>query len=194
MMGFSYVFLVSFWTVLVVEMIGDKTIYTVASLSLRFRARVMFLGMFLAFGGKMFVAVLAGRALIKIPPHWTAVLSTLIFFTSAILIWLKKPKPAPDSGSRELKWSRAMLVPFAALFLNEWCDPGQISAVALTAQFHVPLAIWLGGTLAMMTKGGLAMTLGLKLRDRIPETGLRTLATASCCVLGFISFHNAFLH
>ena len=72
MMGFSYVFLVSFWTVLVVEMIGDKAIYTVASLSLRFRARVMFLGMFLAFGGKMFVAVLAGRALNKIPPHWTA--------------------------------------------------------------------------------------------------------------------------
>ena len=193
-MGISYVFLVSFWTVLVVELIGDKTIYTVASLSLRFRARVMFLGMFLAFGGKMFVAVLAGQALIRIPAHWTAVLSTLIFFTSAILIWFKKSNPKPDSDARELKWSRAMLVPFAALFLTEWCDPGQISAVALTAQFHVPLAIWLGGSLAMMTKGGLAMTLGLKLRDRIPEKRLRTLATASCCILGLISFHDAFLH
>ncbi|HLN98150.1 MAG TPA: TMEM165/GDT1 family protein, partial [Pyrinomonadaceae bacterium] len=97
----------------------------------------------------------------------------------------------PDREATALKWSRAMLVPFAALFLTEWCDPGQISAVALTAQSHVPLATWLGGTLAMMTKGGLAITLGLKLKDRIPEKRLRTLATASCCILGFVSFHAA---
>jgi len=58
----------------------------------------------------------------------------------------------------------------------------------------LPLAIWVGGTLALMTKGGLAMTLGVKLKDRIPEKRLRTLATASCCVLGFISFREALLH
>jgi putative Ca2+/H+ antiporter (TMEM165/GDT1 family) len=65
--------------------------------------------------------------------------------------------------------------------------------VALTAQFHFPLATWLGGTLALMTKAGLAIALGVKLRDRIPERRLRALATASCCVLGSISFHQAFL-
>ena len=31
-MGFGYVFLISYWTVLVAELIGDKSIYTVASL------------------------------------------------------------------------------------------------------------------------------------------------------------------
>ena len=193
-MGFLYVFLVSYWTVLVAELIGDRSIYTVASLSLRFRARIMVVGMFLAFGAKMLVAVLAGQALVQIPAHWTAVLSMLIFFTSAVLIWSKKPSPIPDPDAPNLKLSRALLVPFAALFLTEWCDPGQISAVALTTQSHLPIAVWLGGTLAMMTKGGLAMTLGLKLRDRIPERRLRALATASCCVLGVISFHAAFVH
>ncbi len=120
-MAFGYVFLISYWTVLVAELIGDKSIYTVASLSLRFRAMVMLSGMFLAFGGKMLVAVLAGQVLIQIPAHWTAVLSTLIFFTLAILIWFRKPKPVPGPDASELKWSRAMLVPFAALFLTEWC-------------------------------------------------------------------------
>jgi putative Ca2+/H+ antiporter (TMEM165/GDT1 family) len=193
-MGFGYVVLVAYWTILVAELVGDKSIYTVASLSLRFRTRIMFLGMFLAFGGKMLVAVLAGQALVQIPPHWTAVMSTVIFFVSAILIWFRKPKPLPDPNSSEVKWSRAMLVPFGALFLTEWCDPGQISAVALTAQSQLPLATWLGGTLAMMTKGALAVTLGLKLKDRIPERRLRALASASCCVLGFISLRDAFLH
>jgi hypothetical protein len=37
-MGFGYIFLISYWTVLVAELIGDKSIYTVASLSLRFQA------------------------------------------------------------------------------------------------------------------------------------------------------------
>jgi len=64
-MGFGYVFLITYWTVLVAELIGDKSIYTVASLSLRFRARVMLSGMFLAFGGKMLVAVLAGQARVQ---------------------------------------------------------------------------------------------------------------------------------
>jgi putative Ca2+/H+ antiporter (TMEM165/GDT1 family) len=193
-MGFGYVFLVSFWTVSVAELVGDKSIYTVASLSLRFRTRRMLVGMFLAFGGKMLVAVVIGQALVQIPSHWTAILSTVIFFTSALLIWFKKPKPLPDQTSKETSWSRAMLVPFAVLFLTEWCDAGQISAVALTAQFHVPLATWLGGTLAMMTKGSLAITLGLKLKDRISERRLRALATASCCILGVISFRDALLH
>src|SRR6476659_1724828 len=186
-MKFGYVFLVAYWTVLVAELIGDKSIYTVASLSLRVRVRVMLLGMFLAFGGKMLVAVLAGQLLIRIPLHWTAILSSSIFFMSAVLIWFKRPGPVPaqeDFSNR----SRAILVPFAALFLIEWCDPGQISGGALTAQTNLPAATWLGGTLALMTKGSLAILLGLKLRDRIPERRVRTLAAASCCLLGAMSF------
>ena len=64
-MKFGYVFLVAYWTVLVAELIGDKSIYAVASLSLRVRVRVMLMGMFLAFGGKMLVAVLAGQLLVR---------------------------------------------------------------------------------------------------------------------------------
>src|ERR1044072_1325202 len=193
-MRFGYVFLLSFWTIAVAELIGDKSIYTVASLSLRFGARRMFLGMFLAFGGKMLVAVLVGQALLQIPAHWAAILSTVIFFTSALLIWFKKPKPLSDPNSAEVNQSRAMLVPFAVLFLTEWGEPGQMSAVALSAQFHLPLATWLGRTLAMMNKGSLAVTLGLKLRDRIPARRLRALATVSCLILGVLSFRDVLLH
>lgn len=38
MTGFGYVLLASYSTVLVAELIGDKSIHTVASLSLRLRA------------------------------------------------------------------------------------------------------------------------------------------------------------
>jgi len=57
----------------------------------------------------------------------------------------------------------------------------------LTLQGVSSLAVWLGGTLASTTKGGLAIVLGLKLRDRVPQHFLRLLASCSCCVLGVLA-------
>jgi hypothetical protein len=39
----------------------------------------------------------------------------------------------------------------------------------------------------MVTKGALAMTLGLRLRDWLPQWTLRSLASASCGVLGVLA-------
>jgi hypothetical protein len=39
----------------------------------------------------------------------------------------------------------------------------------------------------MVTKGVLAMTLGLRLRDWLPQWTLRSLASASCGVLGLLA-------
>jgi len=66
-MHFGYVLVTSYWTVLVAELIGDKSIYTVASLTLRFRARPVLFGMTAAFGGKMLAAVLLGQLLMQLP-------------------------------------------------------------------------------------------------------------------------------
>jgi Ca2+/H+ antiporter, TMEM165/GDT1 family len=187
---FGYAFLTCYWTVLIVELVGDKSIYTVASLALRFRLGLVFSAMAVAFGGKMLAAVLLGKVIVQVPAHWATILSAVVFFSAAIFIWFKKPETRPDS-SGAVTWSRATLVSFASLFFTEWGDAGQISAAALTVQTQLPLAAWLGGTLALLTKGLFALTIGVKLRDRIPEKALRTLASASCCILGAIALHEA---
>lgn len=194
MTGFGYVLLASYWTVLVAELIGDKSIYTVASLSLRLRAGLVFLGMLVAFGCKTLVAVLLGEWLAQVPVRWTTALSALIFFATAAFIWFKKPEPAASRPLATTPWRQASLVPFASLFLTEWGDAGQMSAAALTAQSKLPLAVWAGGTLALMTKGALAMALGLKLRERVPEKALRRAAVVSCCLLGALALREAVLH
>jgi putative Ca2+/H+ antiporter (TMEM165/GDT1 family) len=188
---FEYTLVASYWTVLVAELIGDKSIYTVASLSLRFRAGLVFCGMLVAFGGKMLVAVLLGKVLVQIPAHWAAALSGLVFFLAAAFTWFRGPEEAEDLPPESASWLRATLIPFASLFLTEWGDPGQISAAALTAQSNQPLAAWIGGTLAMTTKGVLALTLGLRLRERINRRALRVVATVSCCVLGVLALRDA---
>ena len=192
-MLFGYALLTTYWTVLIAELVSDKSIYTVASLSLRFRIGVVLGGTAAAFGAKMLFAVLFGQVLIQIPARFAASLSALIFFLAALLIWVKKPVAVAEPSTASLAWSRATIVPFASLFLTEWGDPGQVSAAALVAQFHLALPVWLGGTLALITKGALAMMFALKLRDRIPETVLRGVATFSCCILGFLAIRESIL-
>ena len=97
----------------------------------------------------------------------------------------------PPAGA---SWYQASLVPFASLFLTEWGDAGQMSAAALTAQSKLPMAVWAGGTLALMTKGALAVVLGLKLREKLPERTLRRAAVFSCCLLGALALRQAILH
>lgn len=186
-LSFGYVVLVAFWTVLVAELVGDKSIYTVASLALRFRALIVFTAITAAFAAKSLAAVLLAQTLIRLHSHWTDLLSAVAFFISALFIWFKEPKPLPREHPAETRWWQPAVISFASLFFTEWGDPGQIAVAALTMKFHSPAASWLGGTLAMATKGGLAIALGLKLRDRLPLATLRPVASASCCVLGILA-------
>ena len=184
---FWYVALAACWTVLMAELLGDRSIYTVSALTLRFRGRIVFCGLLAAFAGKMLVAVLLGSTIVRFQSRWTDLLSAGAFFLSSALIWFDEPPEAePESGGRA-HWLRAAGICFSSLFFAEWGDPGQICIAALTVKTHSPAAPWLGGTLAMMMKASLAMTLGLKLRERVPHRMLRTLASASCCILGIMA-------
>ena len=78
-LSFGYVALVAFWTVLLAELVGDKSLYTVASLSLRFRPYIVFAGITVAFAGKALAAVLLAQVLVRLHSRWTDFLSALAF-------------------------------------------------------------------------------------------------------------------
>jgi Ca2+/H+ antiporter, TMEM165/GDT1 family len=184
---FGYLIVVVYWTVLMAELVGDKSIYTVSSLSLRYRPPIVLGSLIVAFSLKMLAAVLLGRVMVQLNSRWTDLISAAAFFLSAFLIWFEEPKLPSDSISVDRVWWRAALVCFASLFFTEWGDPGQISVAALTMKSQAPLAAWMGGTLAMVTKGTLAMIVGVKLGDHLPQRTLRTVASVSCGLLGFLA-------
>ncbi len=185
-LSFGSLTLLAYWTVLLSELVADKSIYTVGSLILRFRPVIVLAAAIVAFAGKMFAAVLLGKVVIQLNSRWTDLVSAFAFFLS-MMIWFEGYETSTDEAEADVSWSRGALVSFGSLFFTEWADPGQISGVALTLKSHSLLAVWLGGTLAMISKGGLAMALGVKLRDRLPQRKLRTLASASCSILGVIT-------
>jgi putative Ca2+/H+ antiporter (TMEM165/GDT1 family) len=184
---FGYLLLVTYWTVFISELVGDKSIYTVSSLALRFRPPLVFVGLAFAFASKMLAAVLLGSFVVQLNSRWTDSVSACAFFASAMVIWFEEPESRASQPAADVSWSRAAMVCFSSLLFTEWGDPGQISAAALTLKSHAIFAVWLGGTLAMISKGLLAMGLGVGLRARLPQRTLRTLASASCCILGFLA-------
>lgn len=180
------VLLVVYWTVFLTEILGDKSIYTISSLALRFGALAVFCGLTGAYAIKMLVAIFVGQALTKLPAALVASISAFTFFTTALVLWFKPTKD--ETRERALQpLSRSVAFSFTSLLLIEWGDVGQITAATLAVHYQSPLTVWLGASLALMTKGILAIMLGLSLRRYVPRNVLRVAAVASCVVMGLLS-------
>jgi putative Ca2+/H+ antiporter (TMEM165/GDT1 family) len=185
-MNFSLL-MATYGIVFVTELLGDKSIYTVSSLTTRFRLAPVFCGIALAFMAKMLVAVLMGNVIAELPPALVTGISAATFFITALLLWLRKPKGERSERDSKQLWPQATAISFAAIFFSEWCDIGQITAATLTARYQAPTVVWLGATLALLTKGVLAMTLGLGLRRYIPANALRYGAVILCLTMGVLA-------
>jgi len=179
--------LLAFWSVLISELVGDKSLYALTSLALRFRWTLVLAAFGIASAMKMMTAVLLGSVVMRIHSHWTYMVSAAAFFISAILIWLEEPPDKENERSGSGGWSKGLLVCFSSFFLTEWGDPGQIAAAALVLKSHALLATWAGATLALLTKGAMALALGWQIRNWLPQNTLRILASASCCLLGVLT-------
>ena len=177
----------AFATIFLTEMLGDKALFTISALVTRFRPLPVFCGVVLAFMGKMLAAVLLGHAVAGLPPTLVAAVSAATFLITAVVIWFKKQEHATVELAPAKIWPRAMLTAFAAIFLSEWADAGQLTAAMLTAQSGAPLTIWFGGTLALTVKGALAVVCGVGLRRHLPRNVLRYGAFACCLLMGILS-------
>lgn len=182
-----YLLLVTYGTVFLCEWLGDKNLYTITSLTMRFRPLHVFCGLTGAYMIKMGIAVLVGQAITELPTSMLKVVSTLTFFITALVIWFRRSDEHPVSGKYSRSFSRVSLVAFAAILFSEWGDVGQIMAATLSARYHLPLVVWLGATLALLTKGLLALAIGCGLRNRIPVSVLRPVCASLCLVMGIVS-------
>jgi putative Ca2+/H+ antiporter (TMEM165/GDT1 family) len=182
-----YLLLVTYSTVLVAELVGDKSVYTISSLATRFRPLYVFCGLAVAFMLKMLVAVLLGQVIATLPASLVGAVSAVTFFVTALVIWSKKGEAASTRAEGDRPYTGGALISFAAVFFSEWGDVGQITAATLTARYQMPLIVWLGATAALLTKGLLAVTLGRGLRRHIPGRVLRPVSAALCLLMGVVS-------
>lgn len=177
----------TYFAVLTAELVGDKTLYTISILAMRYKLLPMICGLTLAFMAKMAVAIMVGNAISDLPPSLITGITATVFFAMALSIWLRKPQTSAPESEQLTYWPHGALVAFAAVFFTEWGDFGQITAATLTAKYHEPTTVWVGSTLAMMTKAAFAILLGVSLRERVPVNIFRYAAVCVCVSLGFLS-------
>src|SRR3989440_6971721 len=183
------IFFATFGAVFLAEIVGDKLLYTTGVLAARYRTAPIMIGMAAAFMAKMGVAVLIGEAISKLPRLLVAAITAASFLGLAFVLWKKSDRPRESKESHRAH--KAAMVSFAAIFFSEWGDVGQITAATLAAKYRMPLVVWVGAVLAMVTKGTLATFLGAGIRrwihDRVSPKVVRYVAVALLLVLGCLS-------
>lgn len=183
------IFFTAFAAVFIAEIAGDKLLYTTGVLAARYRTAPIMVGMAIAFMAKMGVAVLVGEAIAKLPRILVATITAISFLSVAVVLW-RKPDRKQES-KQDTTHKKAAMVSFAAIFLSEWGDVGQVTAATLTAKYHLGFVVWLGAVSAMVTKGVLAAFLGAGIRrwiqDRVSPKVVRYAAVILLILLGCLS-------
>jgi putative Ca2+/H+ antiporter (TMEM165/GDT1 family) len=175
--------------VLTAELVGDKMVFTAAALTARAGPIPVLAGLIPAQLGKMIAAVLAGGFLSRLPVAAVALLSAATFIGTAIALWRSEDEGRVPQVATKYPASsvRTALVAFSSVFFSEWGDAGQIVVAALVARYGMPLLVCGAATAALASKGILAVSLGVTLRQRLPRRTVRVGAAAMCAALAVIS-------
>jgi putative Ca2+/H+ antiporter (TMEM165/GDT1 family) len=180
-------FVTAYLTVLIAELVGDKTLYTLGTLSAKYRALPIMLGASAAFACKMAVAVSFGALLATLPQGIMIAVSASTFAFMAVAFVLDGKKGAPVEAEAPTSFGHAVLASFVAILLPEWGDPGQLAAAALSATHHTPLVVFFAAVLAMITKASLASWLGAGLRRFVPRVTMRYVSAALCLTMALLT-------
>ena len=88
------VFAAAYGAVLLAELLGDKTLYTVGALAARNRLLPVLTGAGLAVSLKMLAAVLLGQLIADLPPVALSLVSAVTFVTMALAILVQGAEEA----------------------------------------------------------------------------------------------------
>ena len=174
-----------FVAVLVAELVGDRSLYVIASLTSRFGARAVLIGVAPAYALKTLAAVLAANAVSRLPPAAVAAVSCATWLVAAWAVW--RGEEGKTQSGVPARLSRPWLMAFASIAFTEWGDPGQMATALLAVRFHAPLLVWSVATAALLTKSVVAAAVGVTARRYLDLRWLRVAAAAACVVSAALS-------
>lgn len=177
-------FFVSFITVLLAEL-GDKTQLVTLTMCCRFPPRQVLAGALGALAVITALAVILGEFLAAlIPQNLVLVAGGLLFLLMGAWMALKKEE---DEEEQQKPVRRVAAQAFVLVFFSELGDKTQLAAIALTATYGNPLAVFLGCMSGLTVNHVLAAYLGSSFLSRLPQRAV-TLAGAALFMIFGIFF------
>jgi len=176
----------------------DKTTALTLVLSSRFRGKAVLLGAGIAFALQAVIAVALGSAITLLPERIVAGAIAILFGVGAFLLLRESLGTDTDEADAAggvdrtaTTFMRAAMVSFGTLFLTEWGDASQVTAIGVAARYANPVAVGIGTFLALMSVTVLALLVGRKLRARVPAHFIQRGAAAVFAVFALLAAWKA---
>ena len=171
---------------------GDKSQLVCMTLAARHRARPVIFGAIAAFALLNTLAVLFGVAIANwIPDSIVAAIVSVLFAIFGIQA-LFFNEAEQDTEVLEKSGYSLFLTTFLLITIAEFGDKTQLAIIALSST-ALPLAIWIGATLALATTSILGVIAGRTLLQKIPLVLLHRLSGLFFLILAALAAYQAYL-
>ncbi len=159
----------------------DKSLIASLVLATRFRPWPVWLGVALAFGVHVVIAVTLGGLIGLLPERVVQVIVALAFAAGAAVLLFGSEEEEEQEGEElalrpDLGTTHIVASAFGVIFIAEWGDLTQIVTANLAAHSKAPVSVAVGAWLALCTVAGIGITAGRVLLRYVPLTLVRRLS------------------
>jgi len=163
--------LATFGLIVLAEM-GDKTQLVVIALSARYSRTHVFAGLMSAFIVLTALAVAVGEVVVAfIDPGIIGIVAGLMFILFGVITIQINDDDNGDVKNPGV--CNAFMTAFSLIALAELGDKTELAVIALSAQYHAPIMVFLGAVLGLGVVSALGVAIGGKLQTIVPMKKLR---------------------
>ncbi|NOQ15827.1 MAG: UPF0016 domain-containing protein [Methyloprofundus sp.] len=179
------------YALIIAAEIGDKSQLVCMSLAARHRATPVILGAIAAFALLNTLAVMFGVAIASwVPDYIVASVVAILFALFGLHALFFSEEDSEDEDLPEKSSHGIFLTTFLLITVAEFADKTQLAVVALSST-ALPLAIWIGATLALATTTIIGVAAGRSLLNKIPLPILHKISGLIFIVLACFATYKA---
>ena len=173
--------------------IGDKSQLVCMTLASRHRATPVIWGAIAAFALLNTLAVVFGAAIANwLPDYVVAAAVALLFAGFGLHALLNHADDDEDGDVVEKSGHGIFFTTFLMITLAEFGDKTQLAVVAFSST-ALPLAVWLGATLALTFTSGLGVWAGRTVLQRMPLSFLHKISGMIFLILAIVAAYEAYI-
>jgi Ca2+/H+ antiporter, TMEM165/GDT1 family len=171
--------------------IGDKSQLVCMTLASRHRAMPVLLGAIAAFAFLNTLAVVFGVAIASWLPEYIVAATVAFLFAAFGIHSLRIKEDDEDPDVKEKSGHGIFFTTFLLITVAEFGDKTQLAVVALSST-TVPLAVWLGSTMALTSTSALGILAGRTILQKVPLVLLHKISGTIFLVLSAFAFYRAY--
>lgn len=178
----------AFGLIFIAEM-GDKSQILAMAFATKYDVKKVLLGIFIGAFLNHVIAVSLGSLFSNIiPVNIISIIAGFAFILFAL--WSLKMSDDEEAITKKVKYGPVITVALA-FFIGELGDKTQLAAIALSASSEYPFYILIGTVSGMFVTGAIAIYVGIKLGNKIPDFFMRLGASVMFYVFGLTKLFSS---